>query len=140
MKYSNILLLLCMAGLGQMAKPAQAADEDTFLGTMQAPSEQTVRHGRSALWTMPLVATQYQPLQPTPAMLAAMQAQNDGRFLEALVLLDDAAKSGQASADTQAEINLLRASFLLQGNQSQQAISILTPLFSNAQHAADAYA
>jgi len=134
------LLLLCIAGSSLMAEVVRAADEDVFLGNTQPPSEQTLGQGRSALWAMPSVATQYQPLRATPAMQAALQAQQEGRFLDALIRLDDAGKSGQAGADTKAEISLLRASFLLQGNQSQQALENLTPLLADTQHAADAYA
>jgi len=119
---------------------AQAAGEDVFLGQNQPQSEQTMGQGRSALWTLPDVATQYQPLQHTPALQAALQAQQEGRFLDALILLEEAGKSGQASADTKAERNLLRASFLLQGNQTQQAVENLAPLLANTQHAAEAYA
>jgi tetratricopeptide (TPR) repeat protein len=140
MKYSQLFLVIGIAGLSLMTEPAQAADEDLFLGQMQPPSGQTMGHGRSALWTLPLVATQYQPLQPTPAMQAALQAQREGRFLDALILLDNADKTAQASADTKAEMNLLRSSFLLQGNQSGQAVEILTPLLVKTQFAADAYA
>ncbi|MFA6441875.1 MAG: tetratricopeptide repeat protein [Sterolibacterium sp.] len=99
------------------------------------------------LWTLPLVATQYQPSLPTPAMQAALQAQQEGRFLDALIQLDEAGKDGQPSrqpeqpgADARAGIALLRASFLLQGYQSPQALEILSPLRANAQHAADAHA
>ncbi|MGC1376140.1 MAG: tetratricopeptide repeat protein [Anaerolineales bacterium] len=141
MKYSGLVLSLCVVGLSLAAEIAQAADEDTFLGQqILPPSEQAVGQGRSAIWTMPLVATQYQPQQPTPAMLAAIQAQHDNRFLDALILLDEADKSGQTGAETKAEMNLLRASFLLQGNQSKQALENLSPLLANPQHAADAYA
>ncbi len=96
--------------------------------------------GHSALWTLSDVATQYQPLQPTPAIQAALRAQHEGRFLDALILLDDAGKSGQAGADAEDEMNLLRTSFLLQGNQSQQALKTLAPLLGKTHHAADAYA
>ncbi len=123
-----------------MTELAQAADEDAFLGQIRSPSEQTMGYGRSAIWTLPLVATQYQPSQPTPAMQVALQAQHEGRFIDALILLDEAGKSGKASADTEAELNLLRSSFLLQGNQSRQAIENLAPLRAKTQHAADAYA
>lgn len=123
-----------------MTEPAHATDEDIFLGQIQPPSGQAMGHGRSAVWTLPLVATQYQPLHLNPAMRAALQAQQEGRFLDALILLDDAGRSGKASADTVAEMNMLRSSFLLQGYQSRQAVEILTPLLAKAQYAADAYA
>ncbi len=96
--------------------------------------------GQSALWTLSDVATQYQPLQPSPVMQAALQAQQEGRFLDALIQLDEAGKSGQAGADAVDEINLLRASFLLQGRQPQQALETLAPLQAKTRHAADAYA
>ena len=123
-----------------MAEPAQAADEDMFLGQFRIPPEQTMGQGQTALWTLPLVATQYQPLQPAPKMQEALRAQDEGRFLDALILLDEAGKNGPAGADTMAEMDLLRASFLLQGNQSQEVLKILAPLLGNTQHAADAYA
>ena len=123
-----------------MTEVAQAVGEEAFLRETLPSSEQTIGIGRSALWTLPNVATQYQPLQPTPAMQAALQAQREGRFLEALILLEEAGKNAQASADNRAEINLLRASFLLQGKQSGQALEILAPLLADARHAADANA
>ncbi|MDP1876693.1 MAG: tetratricopeptide repeat protein, partial [Actinomycetota bacterium] len=127
---------------------ALAVDENAYLGQIQPQPEQHLGQGRSALWTLPDVATQYRPLQATPAMQAALQAQQEGRFIEALILLEDAGKSAQASAhantetstEAKAELNLLHASFLLQGMQSQQAIKILAPLLADAQYAADAYA
>jgi tetratricopeptide (TPR) repeat protein len=140
MKYLRLLPIICIAGLTLVTEVARAADEDVFLGQLLPQTEQTMGQGQSALWTLPLVATQYQPLQPAPAMQAALQAQQEGRFLDALILLEDAGKSGQAGADAEAEMNLLHASFLLQGNQSQQTLEILAPLLGNTQHAADAYA
>ena len=118
---------------------ALAADENVYLGQIQPQSEQAVGQGRSALWTLPDVATQYQPLQLPPAMQAALQAQREGRFIEALILLDDAGKS-VTSTGAKAELNLLHASFLLQGKQSEQAIKILAPWLADARYAADAYA
>lgn len=137
-KCLGTLLASGIAGLGLVAGAAQAADEDAFLGQVRSASEQVVGQGHSALWTLPEVATQYQPLQATPAMQAALQAQHEGRFLDALIQLDKAGNSGQASAD--AETNLLRASFLLQGEQARQALEILLPLLASPRHAADAYA
>ncbi|CAK0780528.1 conserved hypothetical protein [Gammaproteobacteria bacterium] len=140
MKLLRGLLLLCMTGLSLLTEAVQADDEDVFLGRVQPPVAQAIGKGKSALWTLSDVATQYQPLQLTPAMQAAMQAQQDGRFLEALIRLDDAGQSGQASAETKDEMSLLRTSFLLQGNESQQALETLAPLLGNTRHAADAYA
>ncbi|NOT99990.1 MAG: tetratricopeptide repeat protein, partial [Gallionella sp.] len=129
-------MIFCLAGSGL----SQAADEDAFMGEFHPPSEKSLGQGQSALWTLPNVATQYHPLQPTPAMQEALQAQQDGHFLDALIRLDDAGKSEPVGADVQVEITLLRASFLLQGNQSDQALALLTPLRSNNPHGADAYA
>lgn len=140
MENFRIFLLLYIAVLNLATGTARAADEDSFLQQIQAPSEQTLGQGQSALWTMPHIATQYQPLQPTPVIHAAVQAQNEGRFVDALILLDDAGKSGQVSDDNQAEMNLLHASFLLQGKQSRQALEKLSPFLANTQFSADAYA
>jgi predicted Zn-dependent protease len=139
-KYLRILLLLSLAGLSLMTEVAQASDEDAFLGQVRPASEQAMGQGHSAIWTLPLAATQYQPSQPTAAMQAALQAQQEGRFLDALILLDEADKNWQANADTGAELKLLHASFLLQGNQPRQALEMLAPLLGKNQHAADAYA
>ena len=139
-EYLRVLLLSGIAGLSLATGVAQAVGEDAFLRQTLPASEQTIGVGRSALWTLPDVATQYQPLHPTPAMQAALQAQQEGRFIEALILLEDALKNAQASAENKAEINLLRASFLLQGNQSRQTVETLAPLLADARHAADANA
>src|SRR5512135_3136131 len=138
MKLPRILLLLGIA-LG-LVTTARAADEDTFLGQIRPPLEQPMGRGHSVIWTLPLVATQYQPSQPDAAMQAALQAQQEGRFLDALILLDEAGKSRQVSADTRVELKLLRASFLLQGGQSAQALEILLPLLAGTPHVADSYA
>ncbi|MDO8810642.1 MAG: TonB-dependent receptor [Gallionella sp.] len=140
------LLLLYITGLSLVTEVAQAVDEDAFLGQIRPALEQSMGQGQSALWALSDVATQYQPLHPAPALQAALQAQHESRFLDALMLLDEAGKSVQAGADTPTgantmdEINLLRASFLLQGHQSRQAVEILAPLLGKTQHAADAYA
>jgi Flp pilus assembly protein TadD len=135
-KYSVGALIFCLMGSGQ----SLAADEDTFIGRFHPPSEISLGRGQSALWTLSNVATQYHPLNPTSAMKEALQAQQEGRFLDALIRLDDASKNEPVGADAQVEITLLRASFLLQGNQSVQALALLTPLRSDNQHGADAYA
>lgn len=140
MKYARSLLFICIAGTGLLSQPAHAAAEDMFFGKLPASSEQILGQGRTALWTLPLVATQYQPIHPTPAMESALQAQSDGQFLDALLLLDDVDKNTPAGSDTRAELDLLRASFLLQGNQSAQALLILTPLRTHPPHSADAHA
>lgn len=136
MKY----LLLRIAGLILTTGVADASNEEAFLGKIQTSSERTVGQGRSALWTLSDVATQYQPSQPTPAMQAALQAQREGRFLDALILLEDAFKGVQAGADAQEETNLLHTSFLLQGDQPRQALNMLAPLPDKTRHAAEAHA
>jgi Tfp pilus assembly protein PilF len=138
MRYSRLALFLCFAGLSLVTEVAQATDEDTILGEIHSPTEQAMGLGRSAIWTLPLVATQYQPLNPTAAMQTALQAQSEARFLDALILLDN--KGKQTNADAGAEMNLLRASFLLQGNQPRQALENLAPWLFNTRYAADAYA
>ena len=137
---SLYISLLCLAGMGLLTGTTQAVEEESLLGEFRLPIEQPMGQGRSAIWTMPLVATQYEPANPTPAMQAALQAQREARFLDALIVLDEADKSGSVGADTKAEMDLLRASFMLQGNQSRQAIKILAPLLDNNKHAADAHA
>ncbi len=141
MNYSSVFLLLSFAGLSLLTGAAQAdADADAFLGQLHTPTEQALGRGRSAIWTMPLVAVQYQPLQPTLAQQAALQAQREGRFLDALIALDSKDAGAQLSADAEAETTLLRASFLLQGDQSEQVVQMLAPLQASPRYAADAYA
>jgi tetratricopeptide (TPR) repeat protein len=139
MKHSRLFLSLCLAGLGLLTGVAQASEEDAFLGKIHPQSGQAMGQGRSALWTLPLVATEYRPSHPTTAMQDALLAQHEGHFLYALIQLDDAQKlAGRTEAG--AQIDLLRASFLLQGRQSDDALQILAPLHRDAQYAADAYA
>jgi len=140
MESLHALPLLCATALSLAVGAVQAADENLFLDKVQPPQEQSVGHGRSALWALPDVATQYQPAQPVPAIREALQAQQEGRFLDALIRLEEAARSGQGGEDAQAEIGLLRASFLLQGHQPAQALEILIPLFARSHHAAAAHA
>ncbi len=135
-----IYCLLSIAGLGFFATTAQASDEDMFLDQIKQSEEQSVGQGRSAIWILPLVATQYQPASPNPQMQAALQAQNEARFLDALILLEHEKKQVIADSDAGAELNLLHASFLIQGHQSRQAIAVLAPLLNDARYAADAYA
>ncbi|MBU0621386.1 MAG: TonB-dependent receptor [Gammaproteobacteria bacterium] len=140
MEYIRTLLLIGIAGLSLFAGAAQAAEEDAFLQQISAPSEQSMGHGRSAIWTLPLATTQFHPSKPTPAMHAASQAQHEGRFLDAMILLDEASKGVKADTDTGAELSLLRSSLLLEGNQHREALEVLAPLFSRPRYAADAYA
>lgn len=136
MKVSYFLLFFWFAGLSLMTEIAQADDTEVYLAQIQPVSEQTMRLGRSAHWTLPLVATEYQPLQPTLAMQAAMRAQHEGRFLDALILLNEEVKRGQSGDEAKNELKLLHASFLLQGYQSQQTLDNLKPLLAKRQHAA----
>jgi tetratricopeptide (TPR) repeat protein len=133
-------MMLGTAGLGLVSGTAGAGDDGISLEPIRTAPEQTLGQGRTALWTLPLVATQYQPAQPAPVMQKALQAQEEGRFLNALILLDEAAKSGQAGGDARAELDLLRVSFLLQGSQSGQALEMLAPLLAQSRYAADANA
>ncbi len=140
MRSPHLLLALGLAGFSQFPAMSQAAGEDVFLAPIQSSTEQTMGHGRSALWTLPLVATQYQPTKPGPTLQAALMAQQEGRFLDALILLDEESKRTHPGDKTPNELDLLHASFLLQGYQSRQALEKLTPLFIHPQHTATAQA
>ena len=133
-------LFLCIAGLSLATEVVRAEEESALLEPFQPPLEQAVGAGNSAIWTLPDVATQYEPSRPTPVMQAATQAQQDGNVLEALILLDNACKSGWISADEKDEMSLLRTSFVLQGNQPEQALETLAPLLGKIRHTEDAYA
>jgi tetratricopeptide (TPR) repeat protein len=134
------LFCFSLIGISFWVGAAQAAGEDAFLGQIRQPTEQTLGQGRSAIWTMPLVATQYQPAQPDTSLQTALQAQQEGRFLDALIVLDNAAKNVQAGTNAEAELNLVHASFLLQGYQSRQTENKLAPLLANTRYAAAAHA
>ena len=140
MKYSHLLPLVCAAGIGLVTEVAQAADEDALMTRILPSAELNMGYGRSALWTLPVVATQYPPAQPTPGMQAALKAQDEGRFLDALILLDEDARRIPPGAEAGDELTLLRASFLLQGRQFRQALDALKPLLAQPRHAANAYA
>src|ERR1019366_2689056 len=139
MKYPRFFWL-ALIGISFLPGAAQAAVEDAFLGQVLQPAEQAMGQGRSAIWTMPLVATQYQPTQPDPTLQAALQAQQEGRFLEALIVLENAEKSMPGGSNAEAELNLLYASFLLQGYQSRQTETKLAPLLTHTRYAAAAHA
>jgi tetratricopeptide (TPR) repeat protein len=136
----SLHFVLCLAALAALPSTTAATetDVDTALAThITPPTEQTLGQGQSALWTLPLVATQYQPAQAAPALQAALQAQTEGRFIDALLRLDEEdARTTTASAESR----LLRASLHLQGRQSQPTIAQLAPLLADPQHAADAHA
>lgn len=129
---------MCLAALC-LSFPASAYDDLPQLAAPPA-SEQALGHGRSAIWTLPVIATQYVPAQPTATLQAAQQAQEAGRFLEAQILLEEEqarlgvghAASHAASAAQLPPLLLLRASLLLQGHQPQQALELLRPLQADA--------
>lgn len=137
MKQHKLSLLAKAVVLACCTSAAHAAEESPFFEPLAVATEQTLGHGHSAQWTLPDVATQYQPSNITAEMQAALQSQQEGRFLDALIQLDDARKN--AHAETVAEIDLLRASFLLQGSQPGEVLDILSGLERGA-HAADAAA
>ena len=97
--------------------------------------EQSLRDGRSVIWTLPNEATQYRPAKLTPVMLSALQAQREGRYLDALSQVDQVPPQNDEGA-----IDLLRASLYLQGGQPKQAESLLIPLQTHPVAAPDAYA
>jgi len=141
MRYLQGLPLLLLIGLSLAAAAVQAADEDAFLGKILPQSEQTVGRGHSALWTFPHIATQYQPAHTPPQLQRALQAQHEGRYLDALILLDEVSNTQSNNKDVKADCNLLRASFLLQDKRTLQAVEILSPLIADhSLHAADALA
>ena len=124
----GVFLLSC-------ATLAHAADEGVFLNDAAPRLEQSVRAGRNAMWTLPNEATQYRPAVATPVMRLAMQAQTEGRYLDAVSQVDRATQSKDDTA-----LDLLRASLYLQGSQAKQAETLLLPLRNNPACAADAYA
>lgn len=138
LKHLRLLVLSCIAAYGPTA---QAADDDLlFQEKIHFPSEQTVGRGQSALWTLPNIATQYQPRQSTPLLRDAIAAQWDGRILDAQIMLDDARRAAQAGSAERAEIDLLNASFLLQNDQPQKALELLPRYFDDARFSPDAHA
>lgn len=137
MKHLRLLVLSCITAY---SLTAQAADDSLFPEKIHFPSEQTVGRGQTTLWTLPNIATQYQPNQPAQALSDAIAAQWDGRILDAQILLDEARKSTQAGSSERAEIDLLKVSFLLQGDQPQKALELLPRYFDDARFAADAHA
>jgi len=137
MKHLRLLILSCIAAYGLSA---QAADDDLFTDKIHFPSEQTVGRGQTALWTLPNIATQYQPRQSVRVLRDAIAAQWDGRILDAQIMLDEARKTTQAGSAERAEIDLLNVSFLLQGDQPQKALELLPRYFDDARFAADAHA
>jgi tetratricopeptide (TPR) repeat protein len=118
-----------------LTAPAYAADELDLLGQPLVRSEQTIRSGQQVLWTLPFETTRYVPEQPTPTMRNAMEAQQAGRYLEAIAILEEA-KGESSLPDTQ----LLRAGFYLQGDQARFAQEILTGLLQQSPQSAEAHA
>jgi len=137
MKHLRLWILSCIAAYGLAA---QAADDGLFPEKIYFPSEQTVGRGQTALWTLPNIATQYQPRQATQVLRNAIAAQWDGRILDAQIMLDEARKITQAGSAERAEIDLLNVSFLLQGDNPQKALELLPRYFDDARFSADAHA
>jgi Flp pilus assembly protein TadD/outer membrane receptor protein involved in Fe transport len=137
MKHLRLWILSCIAAYGLTA---QAADDALFPDKIYFPSEQTVGRGQTALWTLPNIATQYQPRQPSQALRDAIAAQWDGRILDAQIVLDEARKAAQAGSAERAEIDLLNVSFLLQGDNPRKALELLPRYFDDARFSADAHA
>lgn len=118
-----------------LAGHAQAADELDFLNQSLVRSERVVESQHRVLWILPFETTQYLPLHPTTAMREAMAAQQAGRYIEAIGMLDAA-----AGEDASIELQLLRASYYLQGDQLQTAHRILDDTFVRAPNSPEAYA
>ncbi len=125
---SYLLLIL------PLTSPAEA-DENFFFKQTVPRLEQSLRDGRTVIWTLPNEATQYRPEKMTPVMKAALKAQREGRYLDALSQIDQAGLQDDGSTT-----DLLRASLYLQGGQPEQAKSVLAPLRVHPALAADAYA
>lgn len=118
------------------AAHAQAAGEIDFLEPLEsARSEHTIQSTGQVLWTLPFETTQYLPEQQTAAMRNAIAAQQAGRFLEAISLIEQPGEHADL-----AEAQLLRASFYLQGRQFDEARDILASLQQSKPNLADAHA
>jgi tetratricopeptide (TPR) repeat protein len=121
--------------LSALAATAHAEDEGVFFGSTAPRLEQPLQLEHSVRWTLPNEATQYRPQQPTPSMLAAIVAQREGRYLDALAQVDQ-----QGGQHDHGSLDLLRASLYLQGGQGSLAESLLKPLLADPATRADAYA
>lgn len=114
---------------------AQAVDEGFFFKEPLPRLEQSLRDGRSVIWTLPNEATRYRPATLTLPMRVALQAQRQGRYLDALSQLEQIAPQNHDGA-----VDLLRASLYLQGGQASQAQAVLVPLRVHPVYASDACA
>lgn len=110
-----------------------AADEQDFLGQEMARSERTIGSKQNALWILPFETTQYLPANPTPAMRNAMAAQQSGRYLEAIAMLEE-------SEHTSPEAQLLLASYYMQGDQARHGQDILAALLQTSPNLPEAHA
>ncbi len=119
-----------------LTPPAEAADESLYFKEVVPRLEQSLSDGRSVIWTLPNEATQYRPEKITPVLKAALKAQREGRYLDALSQIDHSGSENEGGGS----ITLLRASLYLQGGQVQQAESLLTPILAHPTLAGDAYA
>lgn len=120
---------------GLLAAPAYAADELDLLGQTPVRTERIVHSEQKVLWTLPFETTRYVPTNPTPVMRKAMEAQQSGRYLEAISILEESKEDG-ALPDAQ----LLRAGFYLQGDQPRFAQEILANLLRQSSQSAEAHA
>ena len=123
------ILALLPAGLAL----AQPIDELDLLDKNTVRTERAIHSSKLALWTLPFETTQFVPNAPTPEMQAAMAAQQSGRYLEAIDLLEK-------SNDTRADLQLLRASYYLQGDQPRLAEDILAAVLKTSPGLAEAQA
>lgn len=112
---------------------AQPIDEPDLLDKNTVRTERAIHSSKLALWTLPFETTQFVPNAPTPEMQAAMAAQQSGRYLEAIDLLEK-------SKDPSTDLQLLRASYYLQGDQPRLAEDILAAVLKTSPGLAEAQA
>ncbi len=130
----NVFWFSVLSGL--LSTAVHAAGEIDFLGSAESVrSERTIQTGNRAQWILPFETTQYIPAQQTPIMRDAIEAQQSGRFIEAIGLLEQPGEEVDLP-DTQ----LLRASFYIQGDQPGQAQDILGKLLQSHPELAEAHA
>lgn len=125
-----LYLLLVMP----LTSPA-VADENLFFKQPVPRLEQSLRDGRSVIWTLPNEATRYLPEKMTRVVKAALHAQREGRYLDALSQIDQAGLK-----DSEGTTDLLRASLYLQGGLPEEAKKVLSSLRAHQTSAADAHA
>lgn len=127
------VMLAALALFPVGAALAQPLDELDLLDKNVVRSDRAIHSQKLALWTLPFETTQFIPDAPTPDMQLAMSAQRAGRYLEAIDLLEK-------SKDTRVELQLLRASYYMQGDQPRLAEDILAGVLNTSPGQADAQA